>query len=108
VPQQATTAPASRWTKPVRALGVLSAVAVTTLGLAAPASAEDSTYLQMLQPRYNYLSASQLMSAGNKACSATQSGMPASDITVMLSKDLGVSTSTAYEIVVNAFNYLGC
>jgi hypothetical protein len=108
VPHQAITAPASRWTKPLSALGVLSAVAVTTLGLAAPASAESNQYLDKLQPRYNYMSSAQLMAAGNKACSAMHSGMPASDVTVMMSKDMGVSMSTAYEITVNAINYLGC
>jgi hypothetical protein len=108
VPHQATTAPASRWTKPLSALGVLSAAAVTTLGLAAPASAESSDYLDNLQPRYTSLSPSQLSDAGHKACSAMQSGMPASDATSMLSKDLGVSLSTAYDIVLTAINHLGC
>jgi hypothetical protein len=108
VPHQARPASASRWTKPVLSLGVLSAVAATTLGLAAPAAAAESEYLHKLQPRYNYLSSSQLLSAGSKICSANHSGMPASDTTVMVSKDLGVSTSAAYEIVVNAINYLGC
>jgi hypothetical protein len=108
VPQQAPTAPASRWTKPVLTLGVLSAVAATTLGLAAPASAAESDYLQKLQPYYNYLSSSQLMAAGNKACAAMRSGMPASDATSMVSKDLGVSVSVGYDITINAINHLGC
>jgi hypothetical protein len=108
VSHQATTAPTSRWTKPLSALGIVSGVAVATLGFAAPASAEPSEYLQKLQPRYNYLSASQLTDAGNMACSAMYSGRPASDATIMVSKDLGVSVSAAYEIVVNAINYLDC
>jgi hypothetical protein len=108
VPHQDIAAPASRWTKPLGALGIFSAVAVSTLGLAAPASATTSEYLDKLQPRYNYLSSSQLMTVGNKACAAMRSGMPASDVTTMVSKDLGVSVSAGYEISVNAINYLGC
>jgi hypothetical protein len=108
VPHQATTGPASRWTKPLSALGILSAAAVTTLGFAAPASAESNDYLNNLQPRYASLSASQLTAAGNNACAAIRSGMPASDATVMVSKNLGVSLSTAYDIVRNATSYLGC
>jgi len=34
--------------------------------------------------------------------------MPASDATVMVSKNLGVSLSTAYDIVRNATSHLGC
>lgn len=105
---QARTASASRWTKPVRTLGVISAFTATTLALAAPASAESSEYLDKLQPRYAYLSTSQLMSAGNQACASARSGMPASDNTIKVSKDMGISTSAAYEIVVDAINYLGC
>ena len=106
MPQQVTSA--SRWAKPVLTLGVLSAVAATTLGLAAPAAAESSDYLDKLQPRYTYLSPSQLLSAGDKACSVIHTGAPATDAVVMVSKDLGVSVSAAYEIVVNAINYHGC
>ena len=108
MPHQATTAPASRWTKPLSALGIFSAVAVSTLGLAAPASAASNDYLDKLQPRYDYLSSSQLMAEGNKACAAMRSGMPASDVTTMVSKDLGVSVSAGYEITVNAISSLGC
>jgi hypothetical protein len=108
VSHQATATPASRWTKPLSALGIVSAVAATTLGLAAPASAASSEYLDKLQPRYNYLSSSQLMAEGSKACAAMRSGMPASDVSTMVSKDLGVSVSAGYEISVNAINYLGC
>ena len=54
------------------------------------------------------MSDSQLMSAGNQACSNARSGVPASDNTIKISKDMGISTSAAYEIVVNAINHLGC
>ncbi len=108
MPQQVKTASASMWTKRVIPLGVLFGVAATAIGTAAPASADSATYLKTLQPTYAYLSASQLQSAGSKVCSAMHSGMPASDVTQMLSKDMGVSVSAAYEIVIAAINHLGC
>ena len=88
------------------ALGALSAVAAT--GLAAPAAADSSTYLQLLQPRYTSMSASQLSSAGNSVCSATGSGLPAFDIVPALVKHYGMSASAAYEITIAAINHLGC
>jgi hypothetical protein len=92
----------------VPALGVFFAVGATTTGLAAPASADSSTFLDSLHTRYAYLSESQLMSAGNQACVTARSGVPASDNTIKVSKDLGISTSAAYEIVVASINHLGC
>lgn len=48
------------------------------------------------------------MAAGDEACAAARSGVPASDNVVALSNDLGVSTSAAYEIVLASINHLGC
>jgi hypothetical protein len=93
----------------VPALGILSAaVGATMIGFAAPAAADSSTYLQSLHPRYAFLSESQLLSAGNQACATARSGVPASDNTIKVSQDLGISTSAAYEIVVANMNHLGC
>ncbi|MFY9921710.1 MAG: DUF732 domain-containing protein [Mycobacterium sp.] len=92
----------------VPALGVLFAVGASTVGLAAPASADTDTYLETLQTRYAYLSEQQLLSAGNQACATARSGVPASENTIKVSKDLGVSTSAAYEIVAASVKYLGC
>jgi hypothetical protein len=49
-----------------------------------------------------------LLSEGNKVCASARSGVPASDNTITVSKDLGVSTSAAYEIVVASVIHLGC
>ena len=92
----------------VPALGVIFAVGSTTIGLAAPAAADTSSYLESLHPTYAYLSESQLLSAGQQACATARSGVPASDNTIKVSKDMGISTSAAYNIVVNAINHLGC
>jgi hypothetical protein len=108
VSQQATTASATRWTRMVPALGVLFAVGASTIGLAAPATADTASYLQSVQPTYAYMSESQLLSAGHQACATARRGIPASDNTIKVSKDMGISTSAAYNIVVNSINHLGC
>jgi len=92
----------------VPALGVTFAIGATTIGFAAPAAADTSSYLQSLHPKYAYMSESQLLSAGQQACATARSGVPASDNTIKVSKDMGISTSAAYNIVVNAINHLGC
>jgi len=92
----------------VPALGVLFAVGATLIGLAAPATADTASYLQSVGPTYAYMSESQLLSAGHQACATARSGMPASDNTIKVSKDMGISTSAAYNIVVNSINHLGC
>jgi hypothetical protein len=97
---------AGNWLTGAFALGVFCAAAAT--GLVAPASADTASYLETLAPRYTSMSASQLTSAGNSVCSATGSGMPASDIVPMLVKNYGMSVSAAYEVTVTAINHLGC
>ena len=106
--QQATTASTYTWTTMVPALGALFAVGATTIGLAAPAAADSDTYLQSLQPRYAYLTEQQLLAAGHQACATARSGVPASDNVIGVSKDLGVSTSAANEIVAASIIHLGC
>jgi hypothetical protein len=106
VAEQVKTASASRWVTRAFALGALSAVAA--IGLAAPASADDSSFVKSVHTRYAYLSESQLLNAGNQACATARSGVPASDNTIQVSKNLGISTSAAYEIVVASINHLGC
>ena len=106
MPEQARTASASRWVTGVFALGTLSAAAAT--GLASPASADTGSYLNDLQPRYAFLTASQLTAAGESVCSGTRRGLPASDIVPMLVKDYGLSVSAAYEITVSAIKHLDC
>jgi hypothetical protein len=104
----AKTGSALKWTKAVGALGALSAAVASAVGLAAPAAADSGSFLQSLQPRYAYLSESQLLSTGNQVCARARSGVPASNNVIKVSKDLGVSISAAYEIVVASINHLGC
>jgi hypothetical protein len=92
----------------VPALGAFIAVAATTTGLAAPAAADTASYLQSVQSTYAFMSESQLLSAGHQACASARSGIPASDNSIKISKEMGISTSAAYNIVVNSINHLGC
>jgi hypothetical protein len=108
VPQQVKSASASKWTKRAIPLAVLFGAAATAIGTATPAAADSSSYLQSVAPRYAYMSDSQLLAAGNQACATARSGVPASDNTIKLSKQLGISTSAAYEIVLASINHLGC
>jgi hypothetical protein len=108
VSHPAKTGTALKWTKAVGALGALSAAVASTVGLAAPATADSGSFLQSLQPRYAYLSESQLLSTGNQVCARARSGVPASNNVIKVSKNLGVSVSAAYEIVVASINHLGC
>lgn len=98
----------STWAEAVGVLVVPVTIGAAAMGLAAPASADDSSYLQTLHPTYAYLSDSQLMAAGDKACATARSGVPASGNVIAVSKELGVSTSAAYEIVIASMNHLGC
>ena len=108
MPQQARTATASRWVTGVFALGALSAVAASAIGLAAPAAADSSTFLAALESRYAYLSESQLLTAGSKACANARRGVTAADNVIMVSKYLGISTSAAVEIVTAGITHLDC
>ena len=87
----------------VPALGVFFAVGATTIGLAAPAAADTSSYLQSLQPDVRVPErVSSCCPPEQQACATARSGVPASDNTIKVSKDMGISTSAAYNIVVNS------
>ena len=106
MPQQVKTASVSKWTKRAVPLAVLFGAAA--IGTASPASADTASYLHELAPIYAFMSDSQLLAAGNQACATARSGVPASDNTIKLSKQFGISTSAAYNIVVASINNLGC
>lgn len=111
MPQRADTRSASKRataSKAARALAVPFAAGAVALGVAAPAAADNSSYVQALQSRYAFMSESELISAGNTVCANTRSGVPASNIIPTLVDHYGVSVSAAYEIIVNAINHLGC
>jgi hypothetical protein len=89
-------------------LGVPIAVVATALAFAAPAAAGESDYLRVLQARFVFLSAEQLVAEGTKVCNAVHSGMGSAEAVQMVQDDLGVSVSAGVEIVSAAERYLDC
>nr|WP_194946026.1 DUF732 domain-containing protein [Mycolicibacterium malmesburyense]CRL74018.1 hypothetical protein CPGR_02959 [Mycolicibacterium malmesburyense] len=81
-------------------------VAAATMGLvavsAAPAGATEDEYLRDLQPRYTFLTAEELLTAGRQACAAITAGVLAPDAVKMISSDLDISTGAAMDIVSRA------
>lgn len=96
----------------VRSLRVLVAVIAAALMSAmmapAPAQADESEFLRVLQPKYVYLSADQLLTAGYGACAAIESGQTSVDALGVVARDLSVSVATAFDIVATAVTRLDC
>ncbi|AMO63082.1 Protein of uncharacterised function (DUF732) [Mycolicibacterium phlei] len=89
---------------------LISAVAavVAAIPLAAPAAADADEFVRKVQAKWVYLSADQVMTAGNQACAALRSGVPASVVIDNLNQGLGVSVLAAQDIVSTAVVELGC
>jgi hypothetical protein len=91
---------------------VLIATVASAVALAAPAAAvptpSEEGFVRPLLTRYVFLDEQRLLSEGYKICSVLRSGTPASDATMMVRNDLGVSVSAAGEIVSAASYNLGC
>ena len=84
------------------------AVIAAAVAFAAPATASEDEFVRTLQTRYVFLSEQQLRSEGAKICGVLGSGVPASDVVIMVSNDLEASISAAGEIVSAAVVQLGC
>ena len=87
--------------------GVASVSAFPVIA-AAPAQADEATYLQRLAPRYTYLSPQQLLAEGYRVCQAERSGIVSANAVNMVYKDLAVSMAAANDIVSAAVIDLGC
>lgn len=91
---------------------ILIAVVVTVLAspviAVAPAAADESEYLRLLQPKYVFLSAQQLLNEGHKVCDAIHGGMISPDAANMVQTDLAVSVAAAVDIVGAASTQIGC
>jgi len=96
----------------VHALRAVFVVAVSALGFAmmptAPASADEAGYLQLLQPKYVFLSPQQLLDEGYKVCNNIHNGMTSPDAANMVQKEMSVSLSMAVDLVGAAAVQLGC
>jgi hypothetical protein len=56
----------------------LASVSAFAVMAAAPAQADEATYLQRLLPRYAYLNPQQLLAEGYRVCDAERSGITSS------------------------------
>ncbi len=95
--------------RPTRSAFVaVAATAVTAMGLAAPAGAQDADYLWLLQDRYRFLTPEQLLSEGYKVCAVIDQGVGSRYAAEMVQQDLGVSPGASMDIVSAATVELGC
>ncbi|OBI74239.1 DUF732 domain-containing protein [Mycobacterium sp. E740] len=86
------------------AAAVLSPFAMT----AAPAHADEATYLQQLMPRYTQLSPEKLLAEGYRVCRAEHNGTISPTAVDMVYREMGVSLTAAYDIVRAAVVQLDC
>ena len=89
-------------------VGALLSVVPAWVAFAAPAAADEDTFVRTMQTKYAFLTDQQLRTEGSKICSALGKGTPASDAVIMVRNDLGVSISAAGEIVSAAVVQLDC
>ncbi len=89
-------------------MAVIAIASTSAVMAAAPAQADESEYLRVLEPKYAHLSAQQLVTEGYRVCSAVDSGMSSSNAMGMVQKDLATSVAVAVDIVSNAIVVLGC
>jgi hypothetical protein len=90
---------------------LISAVLLAVGGAvaAAPAHADATKYLQMLDDKYPYLSSQQLLTEGYRVCAARNQGMIAPQAVAMVQKDLGgLSVPVGIDIVGAAAVGLNC
>ena len=92
----------------IYALRALITVVAAALAFAAPASADDSEYLRMVQDRLTFLTPQQLLSEANKVCQVTRSGLTSVDAVLTVQRDLAVSVAAAVDIVEAAVLTHGC
>jgi Flp pilus assembly protein TadB len=78
------------------------------IGVAPPAAAAESDYLNQLAPRLTFLSNEQLLTEGYKVCRYVSVGRPTADAIPMVMKDLETSVSAALDIISAAVQQLRC
>ena len=87
------------------------AAASISIAVAAPASADDSAYLNSLQDDTYLVSTysnQELLNEGRKVCDAVSSGGQEIDAIEMVERDLSVSHAAARDIYTAATDMLGC
>ncbi len=76
--------------------------------VAAPAQADEATYLEHLAPKYTFLSSQQSLDEGHRVCDAERSGIASPENVKRVYEDLAVSMTAALDIVMAAVVDLGC
>lgn len=83
----------------IRSIGAISALFAAAVLSAPSAAADETTYLNKLQDRYEFVTPQQLLAEGHRVCAAEQAGVLSPGNTTMVMNDLTVGTNTALEIV---------
>ena len=78
------------------------------IGVAPPAAADESDYLNQLSPRLTFLSTEQLLTEGYKVCRYVSVGRPTADAIPMVMDDLQTSVAAALDIISEAVQQLDC
>jgi hypothetical protein len=78
------------------------------IGVAPTAAADESDYLNQLQPRMAYLTGEQLLTEGYKVCRYVSVGRPSGDAIPVVMQDLKVTVAAAFEIIPAALQELDC
>ena len=69
--------------------------------------AGEDEYLK-LRDTYPTLSAEQLLAEGQRVCAVAKQGVPSPSAVVMVTNDLGISTTAALDVVSSAIRNLDC
>lgn len=85
-----------------------TAVVAAAMAVAAPAAADEDTYVGPLLTTYSYLSRQQLLTEAARVCSVVLAGNPASAAVPMVQKDLLLSVPAALDVIRGAVAYRRC
>jgi hypothetical protein len=92
----------------MRVFGAVIFAAGIAIGVAPPAAADESDYLNQLQPKFANLTTEQLLTEGYKVCRFISAGRPSPDAIPMVVQDLQISVAAATDIVPAAIEELDC
>ena len=90
------------------ALLTVSLAVGIAIGVAPPAAADESEYLNQLSPRLAFLSTEQLRTEGYKVCRYVGVGRPTADAIPVVMKDLQITVAGAMDIIAAAVEQLHC
>lgn len=92
----------------MKTLLAVSLAAGIAIGVAPPAAADESAYLNQLTPRFAFLSTEQLRTEGYKVCRYVGVGRPTADAIPVVVKDLQITVAASLDIIAAAVEELDC